>query len=103
MNEAADDQLDIHSPDFARDPFQTYAALRDSCPVVHCDNYMQEFGGFWMLTRYADVKQAAVDWRTFTSSVPGVTAIPVITRRTEPALWSRQFFLRAGWSCCEHR
>ena len=86
MNEAADDQLDIHAPDFARDPFQTYSALRAGCPVVHCDNYMQEFGGFWPLSRYTDVKQAALDWRTFTSSVAGVTAIPVITRRTEPAL-----------------
>src|SRR5690242_2296523 len=86
MPEPADDLLDIHAPDFVRDPFPTYAELRAGCPVVHCNNYMQAFGGFWLLTRYADVKQAAVDWRTFTSSVPGVTAIPVITRRTEPAL-----------------
>jgi cytochrome P450 len=86
MSEPADDQLDIHGPDFVLDPFPTYAALRDRCPVVHADNYMQEFGGFWLLTRYADVKQAAIDWRAFTSRVPGVTAIPVITRRTEPAL-----------------
>ncbi len=39
-----------------------------------------------MLTRYEDVKQAAIDWHTYTSSVPGVTAIPVINPRTEPML-----------------
>jgi cytochrome P450 len=43
-------------------------------------------GGLWMLSRYDDVRRAAMDWRTFTSSVVGVTAIPVIIPRTEPQL-----------------
>ena len=86
LSESADDSVDIHGRDFACDRYPTYAALRARCPVVHSDKYMQEFGGFWLLTRYADVKQAAIDWRTFTSNVAGVTAIPVITRRSEPAL-----------------
>src|SRR5690349_10857119 len=80
------DELDIHAAEFAQDPYPSYAALRDSCPVMHASQYMEAFGGFWLLTRYDDVKRAAVDWRTFTSSVPGVTAIPIITQRTEPAL-----------------
>ena len=74
--------MDIHDPTFARDPYPTYERLRAECPVQHNGLY----GGFWLLTRYADVRHAAVDWRTFTSSVVGVTAIPVITRRTEPML-----------------
>jgi cytochrome P450 len=76
------DNLDIHDPAFARDPYPTYARWRDRCPVPYTDKY----GGFWTLTRYEDVRQAAMDWRTFTSSVVGVTAIPIITHRTEPQL-----------------
>ena len=74
--------VDIHDPLFVRDPYPVYDRLREQCPVVHSDLY----GGFWLLTRYEDVKQAATNWRTYTSSVPGVTAIPVITPRTEPQL-----------------
>jgi cytochrome P450 len=76
------DKIDIHSPEFVLNPYPAYAALREKCPVVHSGLY----GGFWMLTRYEDVKQAAIDWHTYTSSVPGVTAIPVINPRTEPML-----------------
>jgi cytochrome P450 len=86
MSDEYDDQIDIHSPEFVLDPYPTYAELRERCPVVHSNKYADEFGGFWMLTRYEDVKRAALDWRTFTSSVAGVTAIPIITRRTQPAL-----------------
>ena len=86
MSDEHNNPVDIHAPGFALDPYPTYAELRDKCPVIHSDKYADEFGGFWMLTRYDDVKGATVDWRTYTSSVAGVTAIPVITRRTEPAL-----------------
>jgi cytochrome P450 len=74
--------FDLHDPAFAVDPFPTYGRLREKCPVLHSERY----GGFWLLTRYEDVKRAATDWRTFTSSVVGVTAIPIITQRTEPQL-----------------
>jgi cytochrome P450 len=76
------DDLDIHEPAFALDPFPTYSRLRDECPVLHCERY----GGFWLLTRYEDVRKAVMDWHTYTSSVVGVTAIPIITPRTEPQL-----------------
>jgi len=76
------DNLDIHAPGFARDPYPAYRELREGCPVMHSDDY----GGFWLLSRYEDVRQAALDWQTYTSSVVGVTAIPVITPRTEPQL-----------------
>jgi cytochrome P450 len=80
--EFAGKKLDIHESKFALDPYPTYERLRAECPVKHSELY----GGFWLLTRYADVRHAAIDWRTFTSSVVGVTAIPIITRRTEPML-----------------
>jgi cytochrome P450 len=76
------DDLDIHDPAFARDPYPIYDALRANCPVSRGEKY----GGYWLLTRYDDVREAARDWRTFTSSVPGVTSIPAAARRTEPQL-----------------
>src|SRR4051812_48497844 len=46
----------------------TYRRLRAECPVARTDAY----GGFWALTRYDDVRQAAADARTFISSVRAV-------------------------------
>lgn len=47
---------------------EVYAELRGRCPVAHSDAY----GGFWALTRYEDVRDAAADSRTFLSSVKAV-------------------------------
>jgi len=77
-----DESVDIHAPEFARDPFAEYERLREKCPVFSNDRY----GGFTLLTRYEDVRAAAIDWRTYTSAVVGVTAIPVITHRDRPQL-----------------
>ena len=76
------DDFDIHDAEFVRDPYPAYGRLRSECPVAHGSRH----GGYSLLTRYADVRDAARDWRTYTSSVVGVTAIPVITPRTEPQL-----------------
>jgi cytochrome P450 len=74
--------LDPHDPAFIADPQPTYDELRAGCPVHHSDRY----GGFWLLTRYADVRAAAVDWKTYTSSVAGVTAIPMVHQRDTPQI-----------------
>lgn len=50
-----------------RDPFPTYAALRDTDPVHHV-----EPGDYWVLSRYADVHAATVDPATY-SSAKGLT------------------------------
>jgi cytochrome P450 len=76
------DDVDIHDPAFVADPFAAFDRLRRECPVARSN----EYGGFWLLTRYEDVRAAAIDWRDYTSGVAGVTAIPVITPRTEPQL-----------------
>jgi cytochrome P450 len=76
------EDFDIHAPEFARDPYPVYERLRRECPMAHGSKY----GGYRLLTRYEDVREAARDWRTFTSSVPGVTSIPAATRRTKPQL-----------------
>ena len=43
-----------------------YQRLREECPVAWAD----EYGGFWSLTRYADVREAARQPRTFASGAP---------------------------------
>ncbi|WP_244930623.1 cytochrome P450 [Nocardioides sp. W7] len=50
-----------------RDPWPSYAALRDRDPVHH-----SVAGGFSVLSRHADVLAAAIDHRTF-SSAQGLT------------------------------
>jgi cytochrome P450 len=76
------DDVDIHDAAFVRDPFAAYERLRDECPLARSNKH----GGFWLMTRYEDVRAAAINWRDYTSGVAGVTAIPVITPRTEPML-----------------
>lgn len=74
--------LDHHDPAFVADPYPTYAALRDRCPVAHTDAY----GGFHLLSRYDDITAAIKDWNTFTSAVPGVTVIPPSQPRDYPQI-----------------
>lgn len=47
---------------------EMYAQLREHCPAA----YTSAYGGFWALTRYEDVRDAASDPRTFISSVRAV-------------------------------
>jgi cytochrome P450 len=69
---ATDVKLDPNDPDYVRDPYPTYSELREKCPVAHSD----EFGGFWMLSRYHDIREASRDTELF-SSAQGVTLPPV--------------------------
>lgn len=55
------------SGDTWRDPWSMYADLRDHDPV-HRVRSADPNHDFWVLTRHADVSQAADDWRTFTST-----------------------------------
>jgi cytochrome P450 len=45
------------------DPYPTYRRLRDEAPI-----YYNEKFDVWALSRHADVEQACVNWRTFSSS-----------------------------------
>jgi cytochrome P450 len=54
---------DHYDPDFAFDPHAQYATLRAKCPVAHTDNY----GGFYVLTKYADVSEVLHDAARFSS------------------------------------
>ncbi|KAK8052298.1 hypothetical protein PG993_003683 [Apiospora rasikravindrae] len=48
--------------------YEEYRHLRTQCPLVHTNQY----GGYWLLTRYEDVKRAALDSDTYISSVKAV-------------------------------
>ncbi|KAH8653868.1 cytochrome P450 [Xylariales sp. PMI_506] len=55
----------------SNDPAKIYAEyryLRKHCPLVHTSQY----GGYWLMTRYEDVKRAAMDSDTYISSVKAV-------------------------------
>jgi cytochrome P450 len=49
--------------DIDRDPYPTFARLRDEAPI-----YYNERFDFWALSRYDDVDKALVNWQTFSSS-----------------------------------
>jgi cytochrome P450 len=48
--------------------YEEYRHLRKHCPVIHTSQY----GGYWLMTRYEDVKRAAMDSETYISSVKAV-------------------------------
>ncbi|KAK7186892.1 putative cytochrome P450 [Paraphaeosphaeria sporulosa] len=50
------------------DIYEQFDTLRSKCPVA----YSSQMGGYWMLTRYEDVKNCASDTSTFISSVKAV-------------------------------
>jgi cytochrome P450 len=69
-----------NSPDYRRDPYPTYERLRTQCPVAHSD----QFGGFWMLSREHDVRDAARNPDQYTSR-QGIT-LPAV--ETPPAFFA---------------
>ncbi|KAF6793453.1 cytochrome p450 [Colletotrichum sojae] len=48
--------------------YEEYRHLQKQCPLIHTSQY----GGYWLLTRYEDVKRAATDSETYISSVKAV-------------------------------
>ena len=74
--------FDHHDPRFVEDPAERVRPILEEPPLLHSDLY----GGFWLLTRYEDVTQAALDYESFTSAVPGMTIIPPSQPRTYPLI-----------------
>lgn len=56
------DPLEHDDPELIR---HEYERLRKDCPVAHTSAY----GGYWLLTRYEDIKNAAMSPELFISSV----------------------------------
>jgi cytochrome P450 len=77
-----DSSFDHNAAAFVENPYPAYAEMREHHPALHSDRY----GGYWVLTRYADVRRGLLDWETFSSSVPGTTSIPTSVRREFPEI-----------------
>lgn len=56
--------FDHHSPSFQRNPYDVFSKLREQCPVAHSSAH----GGFWVLSDYASVYEAARDDELFSSA-----------------------------------
>ena len=54
--------FDHLSPRMAGQLNEAMARMRGVCPVAHSE----EWGGFWVVSRYEDVLRVAQDWETFT-------------------------------------
>ena len=54
-------EFDHHSHDYAADPWSQYSKLRSECPVA----WSEQYGGFWVVSRYEDVAAVARDDVTF--------------------------------------
>jgi hypothetical protein len=65
-------EFDHFSPAFIENRFNIYSNLRDGEPLA----YSSHHGGYWVLSRYADIRGALLDWKTFTSAHPRGIAIP---------------------------
>jgi hypothetical protein len=55
--------FDPYAPEVHRNPFPLYKILRDEHPA-----YFSEPGNCWVLSRYADITQACLDTRTYSSA-----------------------------------
>lgn len=72
--------FDALAPETFDSSWAEYARLQRECPVAHTDAW----GGFWALMRYRDVVAAAVDHRTFTTTVQNVVPKVAFTGRRPP-------------------
>lgn len=77
----------MRQPDFPVDPeatpeqeHATYRDLRARCPVAYSDG----LGGFWALTRHADVARVAASHAEFTTTVQNVVPRVAFTGRRPP-------------------
>jgi cytochrome P450 len=92
------DDFDPTDPQVVRDPYPIYAAMRSKCPVGHGSR----FGGFHVLSRFADVDEAAHNPAVF-SSAQGVTVpdfgnpITAIPLEVDPPEHTRWRHLTQAW------
>lgn len=90
--------FDHHSSAFAADPWSVYRELRDRCPVAWSDTYD---GGFWVVSRYADVYTVARDDETFSSDrevvLPATNVGRIIPLNADPPDLIRYRHLLNPW------
>ncbi|MCB1395728.1 MAG: cytochrome P450 [Rhodobacteraceae bacterium] len=62
-------------------PHALFAELRGHCPVA----WSPDLGGFWAVTKHADICRVLTEWQTFTTTVQNVVP-PVATTQRRPPL-----------------
>jgi cytochrome P450 len=73
-------EFDPFAAEHVADPHSSFAELRDRCPVARGERW----GGFWALTRYADVVAASTAPHTFSSESGVVIPINPLAGRRLP-------------------
>ena len=66
---------DPSDPAVQADPFTAHERLRARCPVAHSN----QWGGFWTLTKYEDIRQVSADRDNFTATLR--TIVPSSPRK----------------------
>jgi len=62
-------QWDPHDPAEANIYPEVVAAIRDQCPVAwSTGRWSVHDSGFWLMTRYKDVRAAGLDWKLYSSA-----------------------------------
>ncbi len=74
------DDFDPTLPEDLETPYVLYRELRAKCPVAHTS----KMGGFWALTRYADIAQVAGDYAQFTTTIQNVVPKVAAVGRRPP-------------------
>lgn len=72
--------FDVPHGETAEQARHTHAELRGRCPVAHTD----ALGGFWALTRHADIARVAADHTRFSTTVQNVVPKVAFTGRRPP-------------------
>jgi len=83
MNTAPPVPFQPYDPDFATDPYPTYARLREETPIFHSAAL-----GMTLLTRYEDIRAVLLDGR-FGRTLDYVTPREEIQRKRREANWTR--------------
>jgi cytochrome P450 len=63
----------VWDPELQANPYPALERLRLQCPVAHSEM----FGGYWLLTRYSDIRTILSDASLWSSSVPALPAPPM--------------------------
>jgi cytochrome P450 len=79
MNNKSDD-FDPLAPETLDSPHEVFADLRRRCPVAHSNAW----NGFWALTKYEDVRQAATKSKIFITSIQNVVPKVAFSGRRPP-------------------
>lgn len=73
-------EYDCFAEETFTSPHEEFARLRQECPVAHSN----DFGGFWIATRYDDVVSMLQDSENYITSVRNIVPSSSSTARTPP-------------------